>query len=182
MTKRDLKMKEASPGSDWPKTANRYVAYIDIMGFKDMVLRESHSEIHEMMLKIGQYIKDSEEVQWNKATSKLIKTTYYSDSIIIYSKDDSFYSLDSFICTVAAFTHALLAESIPHKGAVAFGLMTLDTDNSIFFGQPLIDAYILQEELDLVIIPLEVPTVYWKKKPVTGGLYGALRLQRIYRK
>jgi hypothetical protein len=30
---------------------------------------------------------------------------------------------------------------------MAFGRMTIDTDNSIFFGQPLIDAYILQEEL-----------------------------------
>jgi hypothetical protein len=31
---------------------------------------------------------------------------------------------------------------------MAFGLMTLDTENSIFFGQPLIDAYLLQEELN----------------------------------
>ncbi|MDR0436880.1 MAG: hypothetical protein LBH22_01110, partial [Bacteroidales bacterium] len=38
-------------------------------------------------------------------------------------------------------------KGIPHKGALAFGKMTLDTERSIFFGQPLIDAYLLQEEL-----------------------------------
>lgn len=36
---------------------------------------------------------------------------------------------------------------IPHKGALAFGKMTQDYNKSIFFGQPLIDAYLLQEEL-----------------------------------
>lgn len=145
---RDEQMKEASPKSDWAVTANRYVAYFDIMGFKDMVLRASHNEIYEMMKKIDKGIKLNENVNWNKVPAKLIKTTTYSDSIIIYSKDDSFDSLYSLICTVSGLTNDLLTAAIPHKGAVAFGTMTLDTVNSIFFGQPLIDAYLLQEELN----------------------------------
>lgn len=138
----------ASTKSDWSVTADRYVAYFDIMGFKDMVLRTSHEEIYRMMLKIDQNIREMADIQWGDSTSKLIKTTNYSDSIIIYSKDDSDDSLYSFVCTVAAFTNDLLTEAIPYKGAVAFGKMTLDTKNSIFFGQPLIDAYLLQEELE----------------------------------
>jgi hypothetical protein len=35
------------------------------------------------------------------------------------------------------------------KGAIAFGKMTADVDNSLFFGQPLIDAFELQNELQL---------------------------------
>lgn len=44
-------------------------------------------------------------------------------------------------------TQDLLTEGIPYKGAMSIGMMTCDIDKSIYFGQPLIDAYYLQEEL-----------------------------------
>jgi len=133
--------------SNWEVTTNRYVAYFDIMGFKDMVFRNSHNDIYEMMKKIDRQIMINANINWSDVKDKLIKTTTYSDSIIIYSKDDNYNSFCSFAATVASLTHDLLTDAIPHKGAVAFGIMTLDTDNSIFFGRPLIDAYLLQEEL-----------------------------------
>jgi len=133
--------------SNWEITTNRYVAYFDIMGFKDMVLRSSHNEIYEMMKGIDEKIKLNANVNWDDKPADLIKTTTYSDSIIIYSKDDSYDSENSIICTVSALTSDLLSSAIPHKGAIAFGTMTVDMVNSIFFGQPLIDAYLLQEEL-----------------------------------
>ena len=37
---------------DWPVTTKRYVGYIDIMGFKDMVTRNTHDAIYQMMKKI----------------------------------------------------------------------------------------------------------------------------------
>jgi hypothetical protein len=131
----------------WEITSNRFVAYIDIMGFKDMVARIPHNRIYQMMKKINEKKKLNVNVKWGKNPDKLIRTTTYSDSIIIYSKDKSYDSLDSVMCTVSGLTSDLFMESIPHKGAIAFGVMTLDEDNSIFFGQPLIDAYLLQEEL-----------------------------------
>lgn len=137
----------------WKVTAERYVGYIDIMGFKDMVMRSSHEEVYEMMKKMEKNKKRQAETDWlgkgdeSKIKPDLIKTTNYSDSIIIYSKDSSYDSLYYFLCVVAGITSDLFLEKIPHKGAFAFGTMTLDTDNSIFFGQPLIDAYLLQEEL-----------------------------------
>jgi hypothetical protein len=140
-------MNKASAESDWVVTADRYVAYIDIMGFKDMILRASHGQIYKMMKRIQQKIKLNREVDWGDVKEKLIRTTTYSDSIMVYSKDESYDSLYSLICTVAGLTNDLLTEAIPHKGALAFGTMTLDVANSIFFGQPLIDAYLLQEEL-----------------------------------
>lgn len=140
-------MKEVSAESKWEITTKRYVAFIDIMGFKDMLLRATHNEIYEMMKEIDKKIKSNADIPWGKTKEKLVKATTYSDSIMIYSKDDSSNSLHSFRCTVAGLTSDLLRLAIPHKGAVAFGMMTLDTDNSIYFGQPLIDAYLLQEEL-----------------------------------
>jgi hypothetical protein len=139
--------------TQWKITNERYVGYIDIMGFKDMVMRSSHAEIYEMMKGIERKKKNSAQINWvssredERQRSELIKTTTYSDSIIVYSKDKSYDSLYSFLCVVAGITSNLFLDKIPHKGAFAFGTMTLDTDNSIFFGQPLIDAYLLQEEL-----------------------------------
>lgn len=139
--------KDDSNETAWPITCSRYVAYIDIMGFKDMVARTSHNDIYNMMKKIENSKTKHENILWGNVSSKLVTTTTYSDSIMIYSKDESNDSLHSLICTVAGLTYDLFIAGIPHKGSIAFGLMTLDKENSIFFGQPLIDAYRLQEEL-----------------------------------
>jgi hypothetical protein len=62
--------------------------------------------------------------------------------------DSKFESLYSLICSVASLSNDLFVSGFPHKGALAYGRMTLDFNNSIFFGQPLIDAFLLQEEIN----------------------------------
>lgn len=136
-----------SKRSTWGISENRYVAYIDIMGFKDMVARNSHTYIYEMMKRINDFKNINEKIFNNKENIDLVKTTTYSDSIIVYSKDESFKSFETFTTVISGLTDDMFNEGIPHKGAFAFGMMTLDVKNSIFFGQPLIDAYLLQEEL-----------------------------------
>ena len=133
----------------WEITTNRFVGFIDIMGFKDMVARSSHDEIYEMMKKINDFQKFSTSIKWNinEENPQLVKTTTYSDSIMVYSLDGSFESLKSFTCTISALIHDLFAEGIPFKGSIAYGMMTIDMERSIFFGQPLIDSYLLQEEM-----------------------------------
>ncbi len=142
-----LKTEESSQGDRWKTTCKRYVGYIDIMGFKDMVARMSHEEIYDIMKDIGEARRDNETMDLSHREKKLVSTTSYSDSIIVYSKDDSFEALDTFVDTMAGLSQDLIGDRVPFKGAIAFGLMTLDTENSIFFGQPLIDSYLLQEEI-----------------------------------
>ncbi|MBK8109930.1 MAG: hypothetical protein IPK46_06125 [Saprospiraceae bacterium] len=132
---------------DWEITCDRYVGYIDIMGFKNLVLTRPHSEIYEIMKKIDECKLNNENIKWDNIDSKLVTTTNYSDSIMIYSKDNSFLSLKAFTCTISGIMDDLFMECIPFKGAISFGTMTLDIERSIFFGQPLIDSYLLQEEL-----------------------------------
>jgi len=137
----------------WLVTANRYVAFFDIMGFKDLVFRMGHQDIYKMMKGVVDKIKFNTSMDWLGEESKgegansYIRATTYSDSIIVYSRDDSLESLFAFVCSVAGLTNDLFVDAVPHKGAIAYGTVTMDTDNSIFFGQPLIDAYLLQEEL-----------------------------------
>ena len=136
---------------EWEITAPRYVAVIDIMGFKDMVMRTQHDDLYKMMETIKSRSEFNASIEWSLNNvvfnQNSIRTTMYSDSIIIYSKNDSYESLYSIICTVSGLVNDLFIDTIPHKGAVSFGTMTLDIEKSIFVGEPLIDAYLLQEEL-----------------------------------
>jgi hypothetical protein len=150
--------------STWQITCERYIAFIDIMGFKDRVSRSSHKEIYDMMKQINMVKKFNESVQWVDAKDKFIKSTFYSDSIIIYSKDGTVNSAQFINNAVSSITHDLLANGIPHKGAIAFGLMTLDERRSIFFGQPLIDAYLLQDQLNLYCIVVDASAEYELEK------------------
>ena len=139
----------------WPITTDRYVAFIDIMGFKDMVARTNHIKLYELMKGINKEKELNESIKWpllgsendSDKNPKTVKSTMYSDSIIIYSEDSSLDSLHAIVCSVSSLVHGLFINNIPHKGALAYGAMTLDIKRSIFFGQPLIDAYLLQEEL-----------------------------------
>lgn len=140
-------MEQAKTKNDWEITCDRYVGFIDIMGFKNMVTIMTHSEIYEMMKRIEECKTVNENIQWQGIKSKLVSTTTYSDSIMIYSKDNTFESLNAFANTISGISEDLILQNIPFKGAIAFGTMTLDKERSIFFGQPLIDSFLLQEEL-----------------------------------
>lgn len=166
-------MEKISKNTNWQITCNRYVGFIDIMGFKDLVLKSTHLEVYNMMIKIEECKSFNENIKWGKLDTKFVTTTNYSDSIMIYSKDDSFNSLDAFSCTISGIIEDLFLANIPFKGAIAFGTMTLDTERSIFFGQPLIDSYLLQEELNFygVIVHASAEKEFKRHKEKGNGLF-----------
>lgn len=137
---------------EWQPTAKRYVGFVDIMGFKDMLLRLSHNEVYLMMQKVSESlltVQSTYSIDYDsEADFDLnVKMILYSDSIMIFTRDDQQNSLVNLIASISALSESLLSDGIPHKGALALGEMTLDFKRSIFFGQPLVDAYLLQEEL-----------------------------------
>lgn len=143
-------MDNSTSDNEWPVTCERFVAFIDIMGFKDMLLRIGHDAVFSMMQKIQ---KDANRIVsqplYPESGEKTTKFSLYSDSIMIYSTDNSQAAQVNFMLTVARFNSSLLLNFIPFKGAIAYGKMTVDFKASIFMGQPLIDAYLLQDELQL---------------------------------
>ena len=138
--------------SKWERSANRFVGFIDIMGFKDMVLRNNEEVLYIIMRRIRESIfqnvlihgtGDPEETKYESS----IEIIMFSDCIVTFSKDQSAETLESFINAMSGLTNDLIRNHIPFKGVVAAGFMTLDFKNSIFFGQPLNDAYSLHDEL-----------------------------------
>lgn len=126
-------------------TKDRFVAFLDIMGFKDRVARNEHDdvlkELEIFQSNISQYVSYHRDAN--------IQIALFSDSILIYSQDDTSSSLHALAdITCHIMMYAIQQENpIPLKGAIAAGRMTCNQTKQLYFGQALIDAYLLEENV-----------------------------------
>lgn len=128
----------------WRRMCNRFVVFLDIMGFKDMVTRKSHDEIYKLL---DGFSIMSDEIKDKPFLKKDIYISTFSDSIVIFSKDGNVKTLFNFLFVVNKIFADAISREIPLKGSVAYGEISVNKSKSIFFGQPIIDAYLLQEEV-----------------------------------
>jgi hypothetical protein len=147
----------------WNPTCKRFVAFLDIMGFRDRVFRGSHEDVKKMLEyfykiveRFGGYVKENIEEKSDKLIIKInisqepfIFPVTFSDSLLLISSDDSDISIFKMFTTVACILNEAIMIGIPIKGALAHGEMTADLGKSLYIGKPLIDAYELQDELKL---------------------------------
>lgn len=132
----------------WNVTDKRFVCFLDIMGFKDLVMRNSHEKIYKML---DEFSKDRSSLEDANLTeeydSDSMKTVSFSDTIVVFTKNDSKKCLELFTYATSWLFGQAIKSGIPLKGAISHGLMSINISRQIFFGQPLIDAYLLEEEL-----------------------------------
>lgn len=78
----------------WQKKTSRFVLFYDILGFKDAVFRQTHTEIYEKLEALNdsvkQYTGERLEVALSeyKVQKDQIHPVIFSDSIIVFSKSD----------------------------------------------------------------------------------------------
>lgn len=133
--------------SDWKIKTNRYVAFMDVLGFKDYVLRHSIDEVYERLQTLNGFRPEEGERDYDSDEEKRIKVSIFSDSIFIFSRDDGFVTLRHFLSYVKRVMRMALRSEIPLKGAIACGDIVVDEERNLFCGQPIIDAYLLEEDL-----------------------------------
>lgn len=147
----------------------RFVVFLDIMGFKDRVARNTpeklYSELTEFNRDITNILNSSKKVntqqvppQSGESDAGLLSSTedgskimlaQFSDSIVLFSKDNS----QECLLEIASVAKQIMASAIsrekpiPLKGALAEGNVTCDMSKQLFFGQALIDAYLLEENV-----------------------------------
>jgi hypothetical protein len=134
------------------ETCNRFVAFLDIMGFKDLVLKTSHKGVYNKLAPFSDELKVIDGLGTvNIGRQSMINTRLmiFSDSIILISKNDNMRSAGHIILSVGLILFHAMSKKIPIKGAIAYGKQTADFKKSLFFGKPLIDAFELQNELKL---------------------------------
>lgn len=133
-------------------TTNCFVAALDIMGFKTIVESESPRNIYSIFSSIVSeihYYFDKENTGMN-ITAKI-----FSDSIFLITKDGSSESFSSIVIAAAHFQNLLFKQGIALNGAIAYGEVTCDSENDIFYGKAINDAHILQEKLYCYCIALD---------------------------
>lgn len=127
--------------SEWKLTANRFVAFLDIMGFRDRVARNSHKTVLDSLTSLSVFISEK------LPKDNTIVFSMFSDSIVFFTRDDTedrFISISQLLCNVIKESIRL---KIPIKGAISKGEMSVNPSKQLFFGQPLIDAYLLEEDV-----------------------------------
>ena len=145
----------------WPPTCKRFVAFLDIMGFKERMLRKRHEHVLET-LKLFRKKVSPIEIEAREALSgrkqstaedvfgpSIVRPVFFSDSILLVSNDDSFGAAYQIIFNVQWILQQALRTQVPIKGAIACGKQTADFEDSLHFGAPLIDAYELQKQVKL---------------------------------
>lgn len=121
----------------------RVVAFLDIMGFKDMVSRQSETKIDEKLYVLTSFISSN-------VRDGFIQFSVFSDSIIIFSSDLSLNSFKQIVNLVASIMAKSISLGLPIKGAIASGECTVTNDKTpYYFGQPIIDAYLLEENVEM---------------------------------
>lgn len=144
--------------ASWVAKANRFVAFFDILGFKEMVYNNDHETIlgkltflKEGLNRLGDSNNYAKLKELNMDSDQT-KSVTFSDSIIIFSKGDTENDAIKILNDSLALINTSLAHGIAIKGAMSFGEISVDFEKSLFFGKPIINAYLLHEELEMLAL------------------------------
>ncbi|WP_424037809.1 hypothetical protein [Porphyromonas endodontalis] len=122
----------------------KYVLYADIMGFKERVMRTKHADLKKELKELRKELYDWLRLYLENVET--FKVSFFSDSILIVDENtrDGFHHIS--LAAVALMVVSLKCK-FPIKGAIAKGEFTYEEEDQLFFGQAIIDAFLLEEEV-----------------------------------
>lgn len=126
------------------ETGSRIVSFLDIMGFKDMVARQHETRIKEKLEELARFIQE------NVGEDGDMFSSIFSDSIILFTNKDDKEAFIKLLEVTSLIVEKSISLGLPIKGAIAKGECTVTVGlKPFYFGQPIIDAYSLGENLVL---------------------------------
>lgn len=134
----------------------RYVAFFDLLGFGSWVETAGSKEVFEyvrgfMDLMIRSSLPDSTvnpDMSVDVAETG-IGYVGFSDSIVFYTRDDSYASLTTMLTVCGQFMNVVICgPSRMIRGAIALGEFYVDPQANAYVGKALIDAYRLEGDQD----------------------------------
>lgn len=140
-----------------------YVAFLDILGFKELVTNNTHEELKHIYNVV---IEKSLDKVANGLEKGILDTQIFkadvnfltvSDSIIIWTDDDSYASFVSIVISVWSAMAEFFIEGIPLRGSITMGPLTTRSTSRMknnggtlssvnIFGKSLVNAYKLESE------------------------------------
>lgn len=157
----------------------RYLLYLDILGFKDLVETKPTKEIYDV---IDSAL--SAFGRWEELNGQF-KTIYFSDTFIFY-QDPKGYGDWAFLDVYAIGSmvlSALLAAGIAARGAISFGEFEVQLDSSgrhqVYFGKALIEA--CKAELQEKWIGVTILPSAWKPyEAANPGLIDIFAREKVW--
>lgn len=119
------------------------------MGFKERVNNVNTEDLMNQLLLFQtkfQKLKPLLEKSTTKET--LIDMAQFSDSIVLVTRSSTGADLNRISKAAAILMQTALQTGFALRGAIAKGDMVFDKNNKLFFGKALVDAYLLEEELN----------------------------------
>ncbi len=133
------------------KPKNRFVLFLDILGFTSIINEKSIKEVYDLMawpIKTAiSDIKSYDGALQDFGSGEGLTPFIFSDSILIFTNGDTKEDLLALINVAPVITARLINHGVPVKGAIACGETIVEKDNSIFLGKPIIDAYNLESQV-----------------------------------
>lgn len=128
----------------WQDEAERIILFADIMGFKDRIRTTDFHELKEGLT--------SFRTAWGQKMKPLsvgnqLKFAVFSDSILVVADGVSRLMFNLVTKSAICLMQEALKQNFPLKGVISKGKFCFDDKNELYFGQPLVDAYLLQDEI-----------------------------------
>lgn len=130
--------------NSWSEDKDRLILYADIMGFKDTIFSNSHSDLKKRLLS---FRKSFEKKIKPLRTGDYMRFVQFSDSIIIVVNGTDSKMVNLVTKAGIILMHEAMKAEFPIKGVISQGMFTYDKDNELYFGRPLVNASLLHDEL-----------------------------------
>ncbi len=121
---------------------NRWLAYFDLLGTKNLF---ASKDIYRVF---SAYQTALEKLASWKDRHSCVSYSWFSDTFIIYTEDESAESFAAIEMVCRWFIFSLIREKIPLRGALSCGEFYVDEDSKIFLGQALLESYEYGENQD----------------------------------
>lgn len=129
---------------DWNEDVPRLILYADFMGFKNRVFSTNHGKLKDLLVKFNE--------SWHRKLQPLqsggdLKFVQFSDSILVVANGTNSKMFNLITKAAVCMMHEALKINFGIKGVIAQGTFSFDESSGLYFGRPLVDAYLLHEEI-----------------------------------
>ena len=124
----------------------RWVGYFDLLGVKKLLEQGNPISVfvayHNAVEKL--------EVSGVNGWENIDGYAWFSDTFIVYTKDDTAESFHAIDTVLEWFIYFLITSNTPARGAISCDDFYADKTNNLFFGAALIEAYKYGEDQDWI--------------------------------
>lgn len=137
-TEKSFKMEE-----DKIIDGNCWVAYCDILGFRNEIKKFERAGVGYLHIYFENFYKKiQDELQRQSAYfPKDVFPAWFSDTFILFTKDDSKNSFGCLHCAFDIFCWMVISGGWPLRAAIGFGQLYADVSKNLFLGSGIINAH-----------------------------------------